>query len=269
MRWVSQGKSAVVATLMTLVLPHAAFAGAWTQPQGHGQIIFSGVLTGASQRYGRNGRPRAAGRFSKQELRAAGEYGASDHVTLLAGAAAQHQSVKQNGNGLHAGSGAVLGGARVKLWAGGGSFLSLQASVEATGERPILGNFRRLNAPLEADARLLFGHGFSVAGITGFIDLQGAYRFRSAGHPAEARFDTTLGIRPLPELMLLLQSFNSFALERDVRFRLPPTRQNKLQISAVYDLTQQLSLQAGVFTSAAGRETLRERGVVTALWWRF
>jgi protein XagA len=272
MRWVCQGKSiglSAQALLAVFVLPCPAFAGAWTQPAGRGQIIFSSVTTEASQRYGRNGKPRASGRFSKQELQAAAEYGTSDTVTLLAGTAARYQSVRAETGRLNAVNGAILGGARIRLWAGEASVLSLQASAEATGERQLPGTFRRLNAPVEADARLLFGHGFSLAGMTGFVDLQTAYRFRNSGNADEVRFDATLGIRPLPKWLLLLQSFNTFTLGRDTRFNLPATRQNKLQASVVYDLTEQFAVQAGVFTSAAGRETLRERGVVTALWWRF
>ncbi|MFM9973243.1 MAG: hypothetical protein ACKVON_01555 [Beijerinckiaceae bacterium] len=239
------------------------------QNEGRSQIIFSGALTEASQRFDRNSNPRASGRFSKKELRASGEHGITDSVTAIASITGQHRTIKESPENINGANAAFLGGARVRLWASDATILSFQTNIEANGEQRIRGRFRRLDAPVEADVRLLLGHGFSIAGLSSFVDFQTAYRWRGGGNAAEAHFDATLGVRPLPKFLLLLQSFNTIALQQQTRFNLPPSRQHKLQASIVYDLTSQVSLQLGAFASIAARESLREQGFVTALWWKF
>ncbi len=61
------------------------------------------------------------------------------------------------------------------------------------------------------DLRLLLGHTFEIDGMAGFIDVQGGYRWQSDDEPNEWHTDFTGGVRPRPELLVMLQSFATFA----------------------------------------------------------
>ena len=61
---------------------------------------------------------------------------------------------------------------------------------------------------VEADLRLLLGHNFKLADLPAFFDLEVAERVRTAGYPSEFRADATLGVKVLPQWLLLAQSFN-------------------------------------------------------------
>ncbi len=57
------------------------------------------------------------------------------------------------------------------------------------------------------DLRLLLGHIFEIDGATGFLDVQGGYRWQDDGAPNEWHADFTAGVRPQPRLLIMLQSF--------------------------------------------------------------
>ena len=44
---------------------------------------------------------------------------------------------------------------------------------------------------------------------------------------------------------------------------------HKLQLSVVYDLTPQWAIQAGAFTTFAGRNALQENGILLGTWYKF
>jgi protein XagA len=102
--------------------------------------------------------------------------------------------------------------------------------------------------------------------IPAFVDFQTAYRWRGGSKTDEVRFDATFGIRPLPHLLLMLQSFNNAAVDQDKRFGSKRVTQHKVQASAVYDVNERWAVQGGVFSSVKGKESLRERGVLLAVW---
>jgi protein XagA len=245
----------------------SAHAGAWLQDEGRSQVIFANTFTGSSSRFDRKGGRLRAGRFSKQESTITGERGWSESLTLLAGASAQNQTFSIDNATARIFSGTISGGARIRLWNGDGTILSLQGTAQVRGERSFSGPLRRMDAPAEADMRLNLGHGFTLGSWTGFAELQTAYRWRGGANADELRLDAALGLRPLPQLLLLFQSFNTVATGANRRFAEGRSRQHKLQASAVYDLSQNWSLQLGVFGSVAGRNTIREQGIQLA-WWR-
>jgi protein XagA len=245
----------------------SSYAGAWLRAEGQSEIIFATSWTDAKRRFDGEGKSIAIGRFSKFSAQTTVEYGLTSDVTLIAGLAGQRQSSPSHLQGSMNSAG--LAGARIQLWSAQQTILSLQATSEITGEQrnKLLQNYRS-EPPASADLRLLLGHSFTFNGLPSFIDLQAGYRWRGGSHADEIRFDLTFGVRPASKFLFLLQSFNIVATERDQRFTVKPARQHKLQTSLVYDMTQNLSLQVGGFLSIAGRENLRERGGLLALWWK-
>lgn len=258
----------ICATALSLA-PTGASAGAWPRDPGRTEIIFTATAMDSNRSFDRSGRALGSGRFAKQELAVLAEHGWSENLTLIVGGGLRHMAMREAGVARHAGSGTALAGARLRLWSGGGSVVSMQATVEGGGERSLPGIGRALEAPAEADLRVKAGHGFDFLSMPAFAEIQAGYRWRGGRHADEARLDATLGFRPIPQLLVLLQSFNATAAESDRRFGGGRLRRHKLQPSLVWDLNQDWSVQAGVFATIGGRETIQERGVVAALWRRF
>ncbi len=250
-----------------------ACAGAWLQEEARSQIIFANSFTSAQRRFDTKGKPVRAGRFSKQESAITLEHGLSEGVTVLAGLSARSLTFPADGTAARLAGGAISGGGKLKVWSQGATVLSLQGTVQLSGERSFSGPLRRMDAPAEADLRLNLGQGFQLwSWLNGetwqsFAELQLAYRWRGGANPDEVRLDATLGTRPLPHLLLLLQSFNTQSTQNNRRFGEGRSSQHKLQASAVYDVSQNWSLQVGVFSSIRGRNTIREQGAQLA-WWR-
>jgi protein XagA len=257
-----------VAVLLTLATTSPSRAGAWLQDEGRTQIIFANTATASSRRFSHSGRILRSDRFSKQETAISVERGWSDQVTLLAGVRAQLQTFPVDGVTSHFASGAASSGARIKLWSDGGTIVSVQGTLLGSGERSLPGQLRRMDAPVEADLRFNLGHGFALGSWQAFAEVQTAYRWRGGGNRDELRFDTTFGVRPVPPLLLMMQSFSSLSTAGRGRVGEGRPRQHKLQPSIVYDLSERWSLQVSTFASIKGRDSIREQGGQVALWRR-
>jgi protein XagA len=263
------GKRYLAAGVALALSSTPAMAGAWLVETGRGQIIFSTSLTDAKQRFDRKSKPRRTDRFSKQEGLTSIDYGLHERLTVT-GALGTRRAVFSIDDGpaqvSHV-SGAA--GLRALLWQGSGAILSAQGTVTGRSERIVPSGPRRMEPRTEMDLRLLGGYGFAVAQMTGFAEVQTGYRWNGSGRPAEWRMDATLGLRPIPAVLLLIQSFNTMAMTRDSRFQMPAPRQHKLQLGGVVDITERMSVQFGVFASVYGRESLKERGAMMAVWRKF
>jgi protein XagA len=257
-----------IAVLLTLATTLPSRAGAWLQDEGRNQIIFANTTTESSRRFGHKGKPLRADRFSKQETGISVERGWNDRVTLLAGARFQLQTFPVDGVTSRFASGAVSGGARIKLWSDGGTILTVQGTLQASGERSLPGQLRRMDAPFEADLRLNLGHSFTIGSWQAFAEVQTAYRWRGGENRDELRFDTTFGVRPIQQLLLMVQSFSTLTAVGRGRVGEGRPRQHKLQPGIVYDLSERWSLQVSAFSSIKGRDSIKERGGQVALWRR-
>jgi hypothetical protein len=251
------------------IAPETAEAGAWLLPEGRTQIIFGGTALTATRRFDSRGHALGTGRFSKQEGGAFAEHGLSEVVTLIAAAGFTASSTTGSAGRERIGAGSISAGARARLWSDGASVLSLQGFATASGERGLTGPARRLDAPAEAEARLLYGYGFALAEIPAFAEAQAGWRWRGGRRADEFRFDAAIGVRPWPRLLVMLQSFNAMAVGPDRHDGVGRLRRHKLQPSLTFDIDENWSVQLGVFASIGGRETIQERGLVAAVWRRF
>ncbi len=154
-------------------------------------------------------------------------------------------------------------GARTLLFTWGEYIVSLQAGVRAAS--PAARRFLDMRDPLQAELRLLVGRPFELFGFPGFVDAQLGYRSRGQNGD-EIRADLTAGLRPLPPILLLAQSFSGFA-PRGGPARVVAAQ--KFQLSAIYDVTASLSLQVGAIAAIGGVNSPAESGLISALWWRY
>jgi protein XagA len=266
MRFRCVSYAAMTAAIMTL--PDIALAGAWTLDPGRGQLIFQGAGSMASKRFSHNGRSLKSDRFSKSSLTQTLEYGIRDGTTGVLGLDLQGMQTAYPDGPQSRGTGQIHLGLRHRLYQNNGLVISAQIKGIAGYERS-MPKQNAVDPRLAAESRLLVGYGFTLGGMQGFADVQAGYRWHGGPSQDEFRLDATLGIRPHIRWLLLLQSFNSISVARDRRYGTGRIQHNKLQISAVYDLTQRWSLQIGGFTTLRGRETMKETGVLTAAWFKF
>jgi hypothetical protein len=268
--WVLAGVAAALAT------PGVAHAGAWTQPQGHGQVIITAEGKFANDAFDDEGAPRSSPHFDKAEFAAYFEYGLVDRLTVIVAPRFIRSSMDPPTDQTSSGFGHTELGARYLLarfdpaaegfWRG--SVVSVQGSALVPGSvseiDPLLGE----EALAEYDLRLLWGTAFASGGWTGYLDLQAGYRLLEGSDPDEVRVDATLGLRPRPDVTLMAQAFLVSTVE-------PGTPQNpdgwylRGQIGAVYDIDARWSVQAAVNQVLAGRNALAETGGLLGIWHRF
>ena len=262
--WMCRCRIAALAALALLPLsPGAAEAGAWTQPKGEGLGIVTGLYTEAARAFdgdGKSARIRDAG---KAALFGYLEYGVRDWLTAVAETELKSFSADGPLRLDETRFGSQAAGARVRLWQGGRSVVSAELLGRVEGGQEDFFSIERGGA---VDLRLLAGTSFDVGAWSSFADGGATYRPQFGKDSDLYRFDLTLGTRPSPKVLLLAQSFNEmemgegFAVSR---------REHKAELSLVYDLTPAIAVQVGALATVAGENALAERGVITALWFRF
>jgi hypothetical protein len=263
-----------------------AHAGAWLYPAGEGQLILTTTFADAQNAYDAGGRLVRTPSYRKFETRAYLEHGVtdwltfvaeggamsfrgapapSDHINLLVAeakaglplTAQPPPGVKYEGIGL----GAV--GARAQLLAYGPYVLSVESGLRAASAEAR--RFLDMRGATQIDARLLVGRSFELLGVTGFAETQLGLRMRGQNGD-EIRMDLAAGIRPWKGWMLMAQSFSAIAPRGGMATFVAA---QKFQLSAVYELTPSISLQIGGVTALSGVNSPAERGVVSAIWWRY
>lgn len=256
--------------------PRGAAAGAWTLPAGEGLAILGAEGKVATEAFTASGRLRPRSNFTKAELSAYFEYGLVDRLTVMVAPRFEHIDIAPPFPATRTGFSHTEIGARwnvarfdpsaAGLWQG--SVFSLQATARLPGavedDDPLAG----AAALPEYDARILSGVAFAVAGWTGFLDLASGFRLRDGPPPSEARLDLTLGLRPRPDVTLMAQAFLVETVEPGTRLY-PAGGYLRAQFSTVVDLGPRWAVQFGGNTVIAGRNALREQGLLVAVWHRF
>jgi protein XagA len=101
-----------------------------------------------------------------------------------------------------------------------------------------------------------------ILGMESFADAEAAYRFYAGNQPAEWRIDLAMGVRPVPRLLMMLQSFNSIT---NGSGKFGHVSWSKLQPSFVYDIAQQWSVQLGGGHQCRAGAGTNGRGLVQIL----
>jgi protein XagA len=251
-------------------MPEMALAGAWTLPEGTGQVLATVTgSTATSELNGANGLSLTP-RYTKAELDALVEYGLTDKLTLILDPGLQFVDIAAPTNANREGLGYTEFGARYRFWQSQDWVLSGQATMRVPGTDDTPNPAAIGYTDVEADFRLLLGHNFALGGMPAFTDLEVAERARSAGAPSEFRIDGTFGLQVVPQWLLLLQSFNVLSEGAGNATIFGGSYEYyKAQLSAVYQINPVWSLQAGGFTTYAGRDVVQENGVIFGVWHKF
>ena len=247
--------AASLAIAIVIALPDdRALAGAWTFDAGKGQVIATGLSSGAWESFPAAGGEPAVVGFAKTSASLFFEHGWTDRLTVVGDLEIGSESDAASGY-ARSGPSHFAAGARLRLFSAAG----FVTSAQLTGRLEDAGD--GLDSPA-VEPRLLAGYGFTVLGMPAFVDGQAGYRWR-AGGADEAKLDLSAGIRPFEDWLLLAQVFSTISVGGE-RYS-----HHKAQGSIVYDINDRWSVQAGVFATIAGENALKERGVVSAVWYRY
>jgi hypothetical protein len=260
-RWSWLGLAAYV------LAPAAALGGAWTMPQGEGQVIASLLgWAGDDAPYGfRQITPPSESRLEAQTYI---QYGLTNDVTIFGEASLEHYELSAPIADVYNGFDYSDAGLRAKLWSSGPLIVSAEATAFLPGAREPTRPAQAGDTGGAGEGRLLGGYNFTLWSTPGFLDAEVGYRLRAAGPPDEWHGDATLGIRPWPRLTAMAQLFNTIS-SPSTNPLFPAWRSHVAEVSLVYALDDRWSLQIGTFASFATVNTNSERGAVVAVWRTF
>jgi protein XagA len=260
----------VLIALILLAVPAPALAGAWTQEEGHGQVILQSSAAYSATEFGPSYDLYASRPYDKVEVTLVFEYGATDWLTLIAAPQFLYVSFGEPSPSSYTGPGYQDVGARMRLWRDEASVVSAQV----VGRFPGTGNSESAAAvgyeDPELDLRLLYGLSFIMFGKAAFLDVQLAQRMRFGPPPDELHLDVTLGWRVAERWQLLAQSFNVISEGAGTGPYFGDSYEYyKLQFGAAYDLSAAVTVQLSVVSTVFARNAPQENGVVLAAYYRF
>jgi hypothetical protein len=262
-----QARGAILLALAGGLTGGPARAGAWLLAPGEGHVVASAGFSQGERYFDEKGKLIPQANYRKFELPVFIEYGVSERVTVIVSPSLLRLDVVSEPPSSFQGPGYTDLGGRLRLWAGGTQVLSLQATARLPGATRADGPASLGWTGPEVDMRLLWGRSFELWSWPAFVDAQVGYRTRGGGPADEIRLDLTLGARPHPRWLVLLQSFSAASVgEASPPFRMGQS--HKVAVSAAYTIGR-FTLQAGGIATIAGQNALRERGFITALWFRF
>ncbi len=257
--------------------PAGAFGGAWTLPQGTGQLIETLYgWTGFGPPWGGNP-PANQSRFDAQTYV---QYGLTDSLTAFGETAFEHYAIGEPTPNTYNGLDYSGLGLRQKLWSTGDWIFSGEATAFIPGAHDSHAPAQEGNTGWAGEARLNAGRNFTLASIPGlgwfpgigsvpgFLDAEVAYRLRTEGPPDEWHGDLTVGFKFTPKIMLMLQEYTTVSMSTDNR-TFPAWRQTVVEGSIVYALNDKWSLQLGLFSTVWTVRTNSQHGGAIAVWRNF
>ena len=186
-----------------------AFAGAWTLPQGTGQLIETLYgWTGFGPPWGGNP-PANQSRFDAQTYV---QYGLNKHphslwrdsVRTLCDRAADAEHIQWPR--------LFRSGPEAEALVDGRMDISGEATAFIPGAHDFKATAQEGNTGWWARRASNAGRNFAIYGVPGFLDAEVAYRLRTEGPPDEWHGDFTVGFKFTPKIMLMLQDYTTVSM---------------------------------------------------------
>ena len=258
----------MVVVVLATSIPATVYAGAWTQSAGKGQMIVNGLYYTTDKLYNNTGNKASQARYSKYELNPYFEYGLTDSITAGANLFFLRADQATQDNWGVGDSEFFL---RARLFQSAGFMLSVEPMVklpspEGSNETPQLGSRKP-----DAGVGLSAGYGFSAWGQNHFANIDTGYRYRFGDPEDQIKLSGTLGIGVNDRWMIMPQAF---ATLRTIKPAIASFTQSsgddynlvKLQISTIYKVSDETSLQFGVFSHVGGNNVGAGDGIILSLW---
>lgn len=270
--------SGLCCAILVSVAAGQAYGGAWTQEEGSGQLIATGLYYTADRLWNNRGKKQPQPTYRKYEFNPYLEYGLADGITI--GANLSLQRAQQEGTSTSASqSNWGLGDSeffvRKRLWQRDSFIVSSESMVKlpspgaSHNDSPAIGG----DHP-DIGTGLSAGYGFAAGGLNHFANLDTQYRYRFGRQKDQVRLAATLGIHTTERWMLMPQVFATYRVSdpRATTFTQSSAddyNQLRLQLSAVYKLRDDVSLQFGGFSDVSGKNAGIGKGILIALWKTF
>jgi hypothetical protein len=267
----------IITAIALSLLSANAYAGAWTQSQGTGLAILGGTYYNADHLYNNNGDRRNQPTYSKYELSPYLEYGVTDAITVgtnLSLQRAHQDGAAGSSDQTHWGVGDSEFFLRGRLYQHNGFVVAAEPMIklpspESSGSQPKLGGSHP-----DAGMGLSAGYGFKAYGQNHFADLDTQYRHRFGAPKDQVKIAGTVGVGLSDRWILMPQAFitqrtSSPAVATFTQSSGDDYNEFKLQLSAVYKASDDISIQVGGFSDVDGKNVGEGRGVLVALWKKF
>lgn len=239
-------------------LASGALAGAWPLEPGRAQLIAKYERTTAGAGYDGDAAVVDIDPRRDENLSVFVERGLTPRLTLQAKAGVTRGHDRW---AKYSGRGPIEAGVRWAVLRDERSSLAVYLGAGEAGAGRNAGYAAPGQGSLDLEARVLYGRSATWRGRQLYVDVQAA-RLKRRGLADETRLDTTLGVRPRKNTLLLSQAYAG-------RADTGPThaRWLKHEFSVVQSFGD-WSAQIGWRQTLSGRETARDQGVVLALWRR-
>lgn len=250
-----------------MVIHELAYAGAWNQRAGEGQVISTSSWSHAGQIFDDDYNAIPLRGFTKTETRLYIEQGVTDWLTLVGNTGFQTLNFRD-------------GDSRFDF--DGLDDIEIGAQID-TYSRPDLATSIRLSYVVDSqlDNRaidiLSGGNQFEARGLIGqsretllgdfFYDAQFALRTKTFDKVDETQAALTLGYKPTHRWLFMTQSYARVSASETVDgFRVPEQLQVSSHVSAAHQFRPGRYIQLGVGQTVFGRNIVKERSVFMGLW---
>jgi protein XagA len=255
-----------------------AFAGAWTQGAGHGEIIVTGSYFETSHIFSSDGEIQPfgyGGKFQQIQINPYFEYGLTSRNTLVVNFWAQHLHYADQ---YHAFNSIGMGDVEVALrrrlkspgspWAVSGQVLILFPAYSAT-TTPAPGNHQE-----DFEGRALVGR--PIPWRHAYWDTEAAYRFRTGAPADQFRAEAAAGFDVFERTKLIGQFYAIKSMQNGAPLS-PSSNPNaqsdfdlyKSEVSLVFQVHPRTRVQAGWVDAFSGRNTGHGSSALIALWRSF
>jgi len=245
--------------------PSLVSAAAWPQAAGHTETIFSLEPGGADRAFDAKGAADAPlPQWDQTDASVYIDHGVTSRLSLTGKI---NLKAYDTGDARFSGLSSLEFGGRYALHDGADYILSAGASLEGLG-RGRRDDFDSVfgRQGTDADLRVYFGRNLRVAGQDAFLDVQAARHFRQY-NPDQWRFDATLGLKPSPRWMVLMQGFAGRA-DKQAGYAVAWLN-GEVSLVRGFGAHSQTCVQLGVRRTVSGRNVPQVTALVASLWRRY
>lgn len=244
-----------------------ADAGAWSLPKNQLQVISTSSYSQADALFNSD----EVIQFTKFESRVFFEYGLNERWTFVGQGVVQSLAYESSMGPVNfMGLGESSLGVRYRLYKGINWVISIQPSLIIDGEGETVADADLGYGGSHVELRVLAGLSRKIFGSDGFAELQLGRRFRSLEGASTLSADITLGYYVSKKGQVIGQLFYTYNRGADDQADIIQTNESlKLELSYVRRLKVGQSIQFAAFQAIAGRNIIKEHGLMVSLWQLF
>lgn len=244
-----------------------AFAGAWNQRAGEGQVISTSAWAHAGEIFDNDFDAVPLRGFTKTETRLYIEQGVTDWLTVVGNAAFQTLNFRDGDSRFDFdGLDDVELGAQIKLHAQKDLATSVRVSyiVDSALDNQAIDVLRGGD---QLELRALIGQSRETLIGDFFYDAQFALRSEALNDIDGIQGALTTGFKPKERWLFMIQSFVNFSDREEIDgFGVPAQLQFNAQISAAREYQPGRYIQIGAGKTLLGQNIVKERSVFIGLW---